>query len=155
MSESPHTVAGMDIRELLRDYLPQARADYVRTWKALSNASTVPSKRREIREQALAKADSHASFCEQIENNEAQYSGDDLRNLRVLDEQLRRLETGLRDMTKLSPHALLNSAKVSPAAVGCGKHIKIEAQVDQASGSRAVRLRPEPRDSRGRSSRQS
>lgn len=150
MTDSLDQIEELDIRELLKTYLPKARAAYIKTWQQLGDANTPLTKRRELRAQAVATADKHAAFCLQLEEAAPKQQGDDQRNIVVLCEQLRRLETGIRGLTKLSPHALATAESVSPKAVGCGAgpRTKNDETGIRPGSSRAVRLRPEPKTSR-------
>jgi hypothetical protein len=132
-----------DVRELLREYLPRARAAYVGLWEQLGSGKLPLAELRARREKAVGIADGHESFAAALRGLGSEFDQEGRTNAAVLAEQLERLAVGLRRMSSLSPHALKQAADIAPKAVGCGNPKPTRDEPPRGSRPPARPKRPE------------
>lgn len=134
--------------------LPAARAEYIRAWEFLADASTPLERRRIARTRAASIAADHAVVAAFLRERESSLSGDDLLNARHLADELERHVEALNKMATISVIGLVESATLRPEALGCGKRYRdpARAAAEAGSASRSARSAPaaKPRDSRER-----
>jgi hypothetical protein len=136
----------------MRALLPPARAEYIRAWEFLADASTTLERRRIARERAKAIADDHAVVAAFLREREKSLAGDDLLNARHLADELERHVEALGKLATVSPIGILESKTLRPESLGCGKRYRVPAASAEAgAGTRGVSDKPKsnPRDARG------
>lgn len=141
-------------RDLMRALLPAARAEYIRAWEFLADASTPLERRRIARTRASAIAADHAVVAAFLRERESKLTGDDLLNARHLADELDRHIEALNKLATISVIGLTESAALRPEALGCGKRYRdpTKAAADSGPASRAASAKPasKPRDTRDR-----
>lgn len=139
-------------RDLMQALLPAARAEYIRAWEFLADASTPLERRRLARTRATAIASDHAVVAAFLRDREASLKGDDLLNARHLADELERHVEALNKMATISVIGLVESKALRPEALGCGKRYRDPARTatDGGSASRAASNQPssKPRETR-------
>ncbi|MCW2920731.1 MAG: hypothetical protein JWL76_605 [Thermoleophilia bacterium] len=143
-------------RDLMRALLPPARAEYIKAWEFLADASTTLERRRIARERAKTIADDHSVVAAFLREREKSLAGDDLLNARHLADELERHVDALGKLATVSPIGLLESKTLRPEALGCGKRYRVpSASADAGGGTRGVSDKPKssPRDAHGRGGR--
>jgi hypothetical protein len=131
-------------RDLMQALLPAARAEYIRAWEFLADASTPLERRRLARTRAHAIAADHAVVAAFLRERESSLNGDDLLNARHLADELDRHVDALNRMATISVIGLVESKTLRPEALGCGKRYRDPARnaADAGSASRAASNQP-------------
>jgi hypothetical protein len=144
-----------DPRELMQALLPAARAEYIRAWEFLADASTPLERRRAARKRAEAIAEDHAIVAAFLRTRETKLAGNDLHNARHLADELERHVEALKRMATISVIGLIEADDLRPEALGCGKRYRDPAKKSDGTpaGTRGGSNRPaakgrDPREQR-------